>query len=108
MTDDENPPEEPRAHARGTDPDTSHEAAASLSSDYIRASQEAVLGFLRRHGAMCDADLVARYDGTPSQSPSGLRTRRSELLKRGLVADTGTQTLMPSGRWAKVWGVAGD
>lgn len=99
MTDDEL-----RARARHTDPDTSHEAAASLSSDHIRASQNAVLVFLRRHGAMCDADLVARYDGTPSQSPSGLRTRRKELLTRGLVADTGTQTLMPSGRWSTVWG----
>lgn len=98
---------EPRARARRTDPQTSHDAANSLPSDRIRASQNAVLSFLRRHGAMCDADLVARYDGEPQQSPSGLRTRRKELERRGLVVDTGTQTLLPSGRWATVWGVVG-
>jgi hypothetical protein len=91
-----------RAHARRTDPATSHEAAESLSSDRLRASQNAVLAFLRRHGAMTDIDLVERYDGL-AQSPSGLRTRRKELVARGLVVDTGSWVRTPSGRRATVW-----
>lgn len=92
-----------RAHARRTDPATSHEAADSLSSDRLRASQDAVLAFLRRHGAMTDIELVERYDGTVQQSPSGLRTRRKELVTRGLVVDTGGWVRTPSGRRSTVW-----
>jgi hypothetical protein len=52
----------PAAHARTTDPDTSHEAAASLSSEVIRRSQAEVLDVLRRHGPCTDAALVTLYD----------------------------------------------
>lgn len=96
------PQPSPRARARRSDPDTSHQAAASLSSDRLRTAQSAVLACLRRHGPMTDEDLVVRYDGVP-QSPSGLRTRRDELVRRGLVVDTGDRRPTVSGRSAKVW-----
>ena len=74
------------ARARSADPDTSHAAAASLAPDKIRLSQHAVLRHLRRNGPMTDTELVDTFDGKIFQSPSGLRTRRKELVDRGLVA----------------------
>ena len=41
----------------------------------------------------------------PEQSVSGLRTRRSELVKRGLVKDSGKKRKLESGRMAVVWEV---
>ncbi|MDR7496819.1 MAG: hypothetical protein QN174_07670 [Armatimonadota bacterium] len=101
--------QEPRAVARRTDPDTSHEAAASLPAQQVRASQEAVLDCLRRYGAMTDEQIAARYEasrrqyGWPAQSPSGLRTRRAELVDQGLVEDSGLRRELASGRRAIVW-----
>jgi len=91
------------ARARASDPWTSHAAAQSLESDKIRQSQEAVLSFLRRHGGMDDSSLVKLYSGSPQQSPSGLRTRRAELVEKGLVRDSGKTVTLPSGRRAIVW-----
>lgn len=98
------------AHARHTDPSTSHEAAKSLSSDTLRKSQLAVLTVLYKSGPMDDQDLVLEYGlseasaATP-QSDSGLRTRRKELVSQGLVNDSGMKTLSTSGRWMIVWQV---
>ena len=103
MTDDHD--EELRARARRSDPETSHEAANSLPSDRLRASQDAVLAFLRRQGPMIDTVLVDTYNGEVHQSPSGLRTRRSELVTRGLVQDTGVRVRLATGRNAIVWAV---
>ena len=100
------------AHARSTDPSTSHEAAASISSDKIRASQDAVLRLLLKYpGGMTDVDLVRRYGEQrdaefPPQSPSGIRTRRHELVELEKVRDTGWKRKLPSGRSAIVWDVA--
>ena len=94
-----------RARARTTDPYTSHLAAASLGEDKLRESQAAVLRFIKRCGsAGCDdGKLVTSYNGLVPQSPSGLRTRRAELVRRGLVRDSGRITVMPSGRKAIIW-----
>lgn len=92
-----------RAFARSSDPATSHLAAASLDSDKLRASQSEVLHFMRLSGPVTDEQLVRYYVGTVPQSPSGLRTRRSELVARGLVEDTGQRVVLPSGRKAIVW-----
>lgn len=91
------------ARARSADPDTSHAAAASLAPDKIRLSQHAVLRHLRRNGPMTDTELVDTFDGKIFQSPSGLRTRRKELVDRGLVADTGERVRLESGRTAIIW-----
>jgi hypothetical protein len=97
------------AHARSTDPETSHEAAASIGSDKIRVSQQIVLDLLRVHGPMHDrtlADVYAMLAHLPPQSESGLRTRRSELVARGLVVDSGERVVLPSGRKAIIWKAA--
>lgn len=84
---------EPEAHARTTDPVTSHEAAASVES--ITQKQEAVLTVFRTFGGrMHLAALVANYrkrgltGDLPKQSDSGIRTRAAELVERGRLVVT--------------------
>lgn len=96
------------AFARSTDPETSHEAAESLSRHAIRNSQQEVLDTMRRWWPLTDRALVAiLYSANgKGQSPSGIRTRRSELVDMGLVVDTGFRNTAPSGRREIVWAVA--
>lgn len=105
------------AHARHTDPETSHEAAASITLGHLRTSQRAVLGILTDHAkdgrGLTDEALGRIYyqrhrrtpDEYPMQSPSGLRTRRAELVAVGLVEDSGETVRLASGRKAVVWRV---
>jgi hypothetical protein len=105
-TPERNAAREERAHARTGDPITSHEAAASIESDKIRASQEAVWLVLKMDGPMHDQRLVQRYSdlgGMPAQSESGIRTRRKELVTKGKVEDTGQRVVLDSGRKSIVW-----
>jgi len=91
--------------ARNTDPSTSHEAAASV--DQVTKTQEYILKVLRRPRA--DVELVAAYRNmktAPRASESGIRSRRAELVDRGLVVDTGKRVRLESGRYAIVWGRA--
>lgn len=97
-----------KARARATDPVTSHAAASSLKPGKIRLSQSAVLKTLGRLRKGTDQDIAAAYNTSGwgefvPQSPSGLRTRRAELVARGLVEDTGLRKRLPSGRQAIVW-----
>lgn len=79
----------------------------------ITMRQRAVYHVLRHYGTMTDTDLVAQYATLikhlhrgyryPAQSPSGLRTRRSELVRKGYIIDTGQRVQLPSGRKAAVW-----
>jgi hypothetical protein len=98
--------------ARTTDPETSHEAARSITG--LRRSQRDVLRVLRSYGPMTDEQLVARYTALAKlkdsalrpQSPSGIRTRRAELRADSLVRDSGTRATMTTGRRAIVWEVS--
>jgi hypothetical protein len=98
-----------RAHTRRTDPWTSHEAADSIASEKIRASQQAILECFRHFGPMWHQLLVANYRAAqeamdwPEQSESGLRTRTSELVARGLVRNTGQIVRLKSKRKSIVW-----
>ena len=89
--------------ARATDPETSHEAAASVTN--VRPRQAAVLEAFRVNGPMTDSSLRRVYSG-PAQSDSGLRTRRCELVTLGLLVDTGKRERASNGRRAIVWGLA--
>lgn len=99
------------AFARRADPDTSHEAAASITPDTLRDSQAAVLRVLRASGPMTDEELIGMYGGwcnvtdLPRQSDSGIRTRRKELERLGFLRDAGRKRTA-SGRAAIVWMVA--
>ena len=96
------------AGARITDPQTSHDAAESVQN--ISATQSAILSILTF--AMTDERLVDAYysmvgvGGAPNASPSGIRSRRAELAKRGLIKDTGDRERLSSGRQAILWQVA--
>lgn len=93
------------ARARVSDPVTSHEAAESV--DRITETQEYVLKALRR--PRVDVELVEAYNRfkrAPRASESGIRSRRAELVDRGLVVDTGRRVRLESGRFAIVWGRA--
>ena len=95
-------------HARTTDPQTSHEAAESVFN--ISSTQDGILTLLSIEG-MTDVELVESYGRfsrvsngrVPMASESGIRSRRAELVKAGLVIDSGDRRKLPSGRNAIVW-----
>lgn len=92
--------------ARHTDPDTSHEAASSVRRAKVREVQAAILDQLRR-GPMTDEELLHATARMVGQcSPSGLRTRRHELVASGQVEDSGETRPTASGRSAVVWRLA--
>jgi hypothetical protein len=89
---------------RPADPQTSHDAAASLGD--VRESQRTVHRLLRTYGPATDEQLLAIAGHAGFHiSPSGLRTRRHELVALDLVRDTGRRVQMRSGRMAIVWEV---
>lgn len=90
------------AHARHSDPITSHLAADSVTG--IRASQRMILGALERHGPGTDEDIYRWLkDEGHSISLSGARTRRSELVRLGLVEDSGEKQMLSTRRLSIVW-----
>lgn len=99
-------PEQP--HTRNSDPITSHEAAASVRN--ITETHNRILGMLKNHGPMTDEDLFEMWsfkarvlDEWGSISPSGLRSRRAELVDAGFVEDSGEKGKTRSGRSCIVW-----
>lgn len=100
------------ALSRFTDPETSREAAASLSADRMRETQQVIVDILDRFGPACDQDIevyarqLASLGEAPKQSPSGLRSRRAELVAAGIVRDSGERSKTSSGRSTIVWEIA--
>jgi hypothetical protein len=87
--------------ARWTDPETSHEAAASVVR--LTVVRQAIMDLLGKHpDGLTDQEIAALYSG-PQASPSGLRTRRAELVDGGFVADSGRRSTTASGRRTIVW-----
>jgi len=101
------------AHARKDDPETSHQAAASITPDKLSASQHAVYDAFGVTAQMSDEGLRALYKKErskdwpqyewPAQSDSGIRTRRSELVRCGLLKDSGLRIKTVTGRQTIVW-----
>lgn len=82
-------PVDEHAHARRTDPTTSHEAAARVQ---VTQTQHRVLACLIK-GPATDDEIVARFrDYWPEDktSPQSIRSRRAELVVKGLVLHDGT------------------
>ena len=103
---------------RGTHPDTSRDAMVSVDRDNARAIHRWIISELGRadfgmtHEELWNthrSDLRwARYaeDLPPKASQSGLRTRVSELVRGGVVKDSGERRPMSTGRKAIVWVLA--
>lgn len=88
------------ARARNTDPGTSHAAAASQRPKKLTKLRRVVLDTFIKYGPMDDTELVRRVNG---YTPSGIRTRRSELVSMGLIRDSGRRVRLETGREANVW-----
>lgn len=104
-----------RPRARATDPDTSHEAAASISKKALSEGQKYILMLLNVFGPMTDEETwervereIQRRSYIPIKSPSGARSRRSEITISernitGQIADSTLRRKTRSGRNAIVW-----
>lgn len=93
---------------RKSDPITSRLAALSIAPESISDCKGRILELLQK--PMTDEQLVEAYDQPvwreiPSQSPSGIRSRRASLAEAGLVVQRGFSKTR-SGRQAIVWGLA--
>lgn len=90
--------------ARLTDPETSHEAAQSVTN--ITPLKQEILQRLMT--PMTDADLIATIKSSSRLlvTESGVRSRRAELVQAGLVKDTGERVKLATGRSAIVWGTS--
>lgn len=97
------PEPEPQAFARRDDPETSHEAAASV--ERIRETQYLVLCCLNAIGPQDDLGIAQWWWNSDHKniSSSGLRTRRSEMVARGLVRHSGEYGRSSSGRRTRIW-----
>jgi hypothetical protein len=94
-------------HARTADPQTSHEAAKSVSK--LREMYETMLIAFETLGPMNDEQLIKLWRvgvnelGWRAASESGIRSRRSELVAQGKLRDSGNRQKMSSGRMSIVW-----
>lgn len=83
------------ARARNTDPWTSHEAAASMSSKKIGKQHKAVLSVLSASSTPLAAEQIEDVLGYP------IWRRMNELEKRGYIKDSGEVHINRSGRQAR-------
>lgn len=94
-----------KAHARRTDPLASH-LAAERASVALSDLQERILHALRIGGPATDEELVARhrrYWPERRVSDQSIRSRRAELVKKGLVETTGDRRPTEYQQLATVW-----
>ena len=79
------------------------EQARLIDNDVLTDNQKEVLQILTTCGDLTDKGILnIATDAGTQQSPSGLRTRRNELVKEGYV--TQTDTVVVDNRTHKVWG----
>lgn len=95
--------------ARLSDPETSHEAAATVgAAGGLRARQAAILTVLdlrpMDHETLIDEyRLLAHTLGLPAQTPQSIRSRCAELVRAGRVVHNGEYARTRSGRRSRIW-----
>lgn len=99
-------------HARPMAVD-SHSVEAEPSAERITEVQVVVLDILRVAGPVTDDALIAiyksraeHYPGVPKASPQSVRSRRAELVRRGLIRPTDIVGVSQFGNRATVWALA--
>ena len=93
--------------ARSGDPQTSHDAAASIDPATLSAVRHGIWNLLKQYGPMTHTDLITLYHrtwGLPKQTDQGIRSRCKELVRLNLVEDTGLKDQLVTGRWSIKWG----
>lgn len=99
-----------RAAARRTDPQTSHQAARSVN--ITSPAHQRILHIFTEHGPQSDQDLIYQWGlhtvthDWDRISPSGLRSRRKELVDAGLIVASDRAGRTASGRACIVWRLA--
>ena len=90
--------------ARRTDPITSHLAARSQTPAKVNASHRIILSLLKWEAAT-DFELARLASQSLGRKvlPTSLGVRRSELVKAGLVADSGVKGTSDTGSPAIKW-----
>ncbi len=90
------------AHARHTDPSTSHDAATAVTP-HLSYHQHRVLRFARDHAdGVTDLDMEIDL----CEFGSTLRSRRHELVELGMIVDVGTvRRLEGDARRRIVWAI---
>jgi hypothetical protein len=95
------------ANARANDPETSKQAAASVTN--TKLVQRSILGIYSKQLGLCDSELIDIYYAwvdaglAVNASPSGIRSRRAELVAMKYLADSGQREKLPSGRSSVIW-----
>lgn len=92
-----------QAHARASDPDTSHKAAKAITPE-ITYIQRRILRYAIKLGGrgFTDLDLYENF----KEAGSTYRSRRAELRDAGYIADSGGRWHRPrGGRGFVVWAI---
>ena len=96
--------------ARATHPHTSRKAMDSINRETAWAIHNWIIDTLTDQGGLTHEQLWNRHQlhrgrdhETPKSSQSGLRTRVSELVRGGVIQDSGRTRTMTTGRQAIVW-----
>lgn len=98
--------------ARISDPETSHEAAASLDPTKLSELMIAIIQITREAGKITDGDLISKYYeysqifGWEVYEPQTIRSRRSDLVKAGKIEFSGEYGITRSGRRTRMWKIA--
>lgn len=99
-----------KARARRTDPRTSHDAANSVKD--LTGVQERILKlFELPHSGYTDEELVLAYQKSYGSffaaTDASIRSRRSELVHRQYLVDSGQRRLTKANRGTTVWNLFG-
>lgn len=89
------------AYARGSDPDTSHEAAEEVSHKAANRYEKMVYNSLRTGGPMTTHDLVENL----GLAWNTISPRIKPLRRKGMVRDTGKRRIGPAGKRCIVWDI---
>jgi hypothetical protein len=84
------------------DPETSRRAAESITPTKLSGTQGLVLWVLKQ-GPAIDEQIIYRIREHTRVSPQSIRSRRAELVRRGLVVDSGKRRRTQYGQQATVW-----